>query len=99
MYDVLIEPLAAWKWLVDWGSVICAVTAAVLWWRASMIRTPAKFAEPNAFNVLDAAFAGDVVRLAEAVGRQSRWNAWAATFAGGSAFLVGLSTLIGARWL
>jgi hypothetical protein len=98
LYDLLIEPLALWKFWIDMGSAACALGAGLFWLRASVVRTPAKFQPPNNFNVLDGAFASDVIDLANKLRKQSRLNALAAGFACAAAVLVALSAVIGNRW-
>lgn len=97
MYDLLIEPLAAYKLWIDLSAALATFVAAGFWLRASLIKAPKEVW--HAFHIpSEGPLKGDVPEAIEALAKQSRLNSFAAGFAALAAVLTGISTLIGTRW-
>ena len=91
-------------------SALFAIVAALLWFISAMVKTPESFsihvARPNSFmgeplggNPLGGTYVGqahssDLVTLANALRRQSKFSAWVAGCAGISAIMQAASLLI-----
>jgi hypothetical protein len=75
--------------LLQWLTVLAALTSGALWWYASTINVPTK---------LVTAYGGPINGLSDmsaAFERQARWNSYAAIATGAAALLQAISMLIG----
>lgn len=72
---------------VQWGVVLFAALAAVLWWQSARVHLPTQVT-PVQFDTIDA----DLQGLADGLGRQSTLSKWAAISAGISAALQAVAT-------
>ncbi|MGZ4924199.1 MAG: hypothetical protein ACXV5H_09640 [Halobacteriota archaeon] len=90
---------------LQWGSVVFAVIAAILWLKSAMVKTPSSFPihviQPDSFSrpfgePLGGTYVGHghspaLNELGEALCRQSKWSAVAAVFAAISALCQALA--------
>jgi hypothetical protein len=90
MYNVLVEPFAAWTFWIDLASAVCAFGAAAFWLKASLVKMPG-----GPIHLVHPHFEKAVLDVTR---RQSRLNSLAAAFAAVAALLTGFSVLIGTRW-
>lgn len=90
-------------------SAIFALAAACLWFVSAIVKTPTSFAihvvrpqwggplggNPMGGTYIGHAYSKDLVSLADALKRQSKFSAWAAGCAGFSALLTAMIILLG----
>ena len=84
-------------------SALFAIAAAILWFVSAIVKTPTSFAihvvrphlppmgDPLGATYVGQAYSEDLISLANALKRQSKFSAWAAICAGISAFLQAVS--------
>ena len=83
-------------------SALFAIFAAVLWFVSAVVKTPTSFGiyvvrpflppmDPLGATYIGQGYSEDLISLANALKRQSRFSAWAAICAGISAFLQAVS--------
>jgi hypothetical protein len=73
-------------------SALLSIAAAVLWLRASLLPAPERL---KVIIGGEDGFGGELPELFSAFRRQSRWNAFAASCASGSALMQGLAFFVG----
>jgi hypothetical protein len=73
----------------QWGVVLFAALAAILWWLSARVRLPTRVT-PVRFNSIDA----DLQGLADGLARQSTLSKWAAVCAGIAAALQAVATML-----
>lgn len=107
--DQLMKAYICWlENIIQWGSAILAVIAAVLWWISAKVKTPSSFPiaviKPDNFNrpfgePLGGTFMGHghspkLNELGENLRNQSKWSAKAAVFAAASALCQALTIIL-----
>jgi hypothetical protein len=85
------------KSVVDWGTVIFSLLAAMVWLRASLVKMPKEAGLRGAISDIGPALLA-VDDAIGAVWRQGRLNAIAAGCAGVAAACLAVSTWIGTLW-
>ena len=89
---------------LNYAAAAFAFAAAVLWFISALVKTPPSFSiavEVSTSSYDDSAggtgYSLDLLNLANALRRQSRWNAYAASCAGLAAILGALALLLSAE--
>jgi hypothetical protein len=91
--------------IAQFASGFFGLLAAVLWFKSAMVTTPEKFSvhvveasgllgQPLGTKYVGYGYSSELSELAQALIRQSRWNAWGARSAAVAAFLQVFITLI-----